>query len=188
MWVCIVKFFFIQLMARPLKLHIIPQETFPTKRPNNCVPQGAPQEVGDMPQMAAFVYEFYIQKVQAMKSAFYVSTWCCWKMLCEMYGDILVLVWHSSWKKLWSDLVSIVVDHVDHILLIPHVFKLSWSIYHVSSVLALGLADAGSITASAAMFSVTIKDCLCRHKLKWMFCCIDREPRKCGRGRVPTRQ
>lgn len=24
-----------------------------------------------MPQMAAFVYEFYIQKVQAMKSAFY---------------------------------------------------------------------------------------------------------------------
>jgi intron-binding protein aquarius len=61
-------------MARPLKLHIIPQETFPTQRPNNCAPQGAPQEVGDMPQMAAFVYEFYIQKVQAMKSAFYVST------------------------------------------------------------------------------------------------------------------
>jgi len=58
-------------MARTLKLHIIPQETFPTQRPNNCAPQGVAQEVGDMPQMAAFVYEFYIQKVQAMKSAFY---------------------------------------------------------------------------------------------------------------------
>jgi hypothetical protein len=67
-------------MARPLKLHIIPQETFPTQRPN-CSPQGvAAQEVGDMPQMAAFVYEFYIQKVQAMKSAFYVSTWYFLKM------------------------------------------------------------------------------------------------------------
>jgi intron-binding protein aquarius len=62
-------------MARQLKLHIIPQETFPTQRPNNSAPQGVPQEVDDMPQMAAFVYEFYIQKVQAMKSAFYVSTW-----------------------------------------------------------------------------------------------------------------
>ncbi|XP_069675214.1 RNA helicase aquarius [Periplaneta americana] len=62
---------FSQLMARPLKLHIIPQEAFPTKRVNNAVPQGVPQEVEDMPQMAAFVYEFYIQKVQAMKSAFY---------------------------------------------------------------------------------------------------------------------
>jgi hypothetical protein len=70
-------------MARPLKLHIIPQETFPTQRPN-CAPQGVTaQEVGDMPQMAAFVYEFYIQKVQAMKSAFYVSTWYFFKnVLC----------------------------------------------------------------------------------------------------------
>jgi len=64
-------------MARPLKLHIVLQETFPTQRLNNSAPQGAPQEVEDMPQMAAFVYDFYIQKVQAMKSAFYVSrlTW-----------------------------------------------------------------------------------------------------------------
>jgi intron-binding protein aquarius len=62
-------------MAGPLKLHIVPQETFPTQRLNNAVPQGTPLEVEDMPQMAAFVYEFYIQKVQAMKSAFYVSTW-----------------------------------------------------------------------------------------------------------------
>ncbi|XP_023721856.1 RNA helicase aquarius [Cryptotermes secundus] len=62
---------FSQLMARPLKLHIVPHEAFPAQRLNNCAPQGAPQEVEDMPQMAAFVYEFYIQKVQAMKSAFY---------------------------------------------------------------------------------------------------------------------
>jgi intron-binding protein aquarius len=62
-------------MARPLKLHIVPQETFPAQRLSTSVPQGAPQEVEDMPQIAAFVYEFYIQKVQAMKSAFYVSTW-----------------------------------------------------------------------------------------------------------------
>jgi intron-binding protein aquarius len=61
-------------MARQLKLHIVPHEAYPTQRLNNSVPQGAPQEVEDMPQMAAFVYEFYIQKVQAMKSAFYVST------------------------------------------------------------------------------------------------------------------
>jgi intron-binding protein aquarius len=61
-------------MARPLKLHIVPREAYPPQRLNNCAPQKAPQEVEDMPQMAAFVYEFYIQKVQAMKSAFYVST------------------------------------------------------------------------------------------------------------------
>ena len=59
-------------MERPLKLHIIPQEAFPTQRLNSSQPPGLPQEVEDMPQMAAFVYEFYIQKVQAMKTAFYV--------------------------------------------------------------------------------------------------------------------
>jgi intron-binding protein aquarius len=75
-------------MARPLKLHIVPQETFPAQRLNISAPQKAAQEVEDMPQMAAFVYEFYIQKVQAMKSAFYVSTYiylkiktCCLKMI-----------------------------------------------------------------------------------------------------------
>ncbi|KAJ9593876.1 hypothetical protein L9F63_027480, partial [Diploptera punctata] len=60
---------FSQLMARPLKLHIIPQEAFPTQRQNNSQSSGMPQEVEDMPQMAAFVYEYYIQKVQAMKTA-----------------------------------------------------------------------------------------------------------------------
>ncbi|XP_066993686.1 RNA helicase aquarius isoform X2 [Anabrus simplex] len=62
---------FSQLMVRPLKLHLAPHESYPCQRSNNTHPQGAPHEVEDMPQMAAFVYDFYIQKVQAMKSAFY---------------------------------------------------------------------------------------------------------------------
>jgi intron-binding protein aquarius len=99
-----IYFFLFQLMARPLKLHIIPQETFPTQRPNNCAPQGVAQEVGDMPQMAAFVYEFYIQKVQAMKSAFYVSTWYFLKMQYVVprpnrnYGHIFML-FDILWKN-----------------------------------------------------------------------------------------
>ncbi|XP_063231396.1 RNA helicase aquarius [Bacillus rossius redtenbacheri] len=62
---------FSQLMARPLQLYIAPQETYPTQRLYTMTPAGEPLVVADMAQMAAFVYDFYIQKVQAMKSAFY---------------------------------------------------------------------------------------------------------------------
>ena len=32
-------------------------------------------DIEDMPQMAAFVYEFYIKKVEAYKAEFQVSFW-----------------------------------------------------------------------------------------------------------------
>nr|CAD7589608.1 unnamed protein product [Timema genevievae] len=69
---------FSQLMARPLKLYTCPQESYPTQRLKESPPAGKPQIVDDMAQMAAFVYDFYIQKVHAMKSAFY-STQKVWQ-------------------------------------------------------------------------------------------------------------
>lgn len=60
-----------QFMERPLQLQLIPSETFPTSRPHNSPPVQPVLSVQDMAQMATFVYDFYIQKVQAMKSAFY---------------------------------------------------------------------------------------------------------------------
>lgn len=60
-------------MERPLLLQLIPSETFPTSRPHSSPPVQPVLPVQDMAQMATFVYDFYIQKVQAMKSAFYVS-------------------------------------------------------------------------------------------------------------------
>nr|CAD7575589.1 unnamed protein product [Timema californicum] len=69
---------FSQLMARPLKLYTCPQESYPTQRLKDSPPAGKPQIVDDMAQMAAFVYDFYIQKVHAMKSAFY-STQKVWQ-------------------------------------------------------------------------------------------------------------
>lgn len=60
-------------MERPLQLHLCPAETYPATRLNNATPGQPPLPVHDMAQMAAFVYDFYIQKVQAMKTAFYVS-------------------------------------------------------------------------------------------------------------------
>lgn len=60
-------------MQRPLKLLLAPHETYPTQRLNSCPPQGNPMEMEDMPKMATFVYDYYIKKVQAMKTAFYVG-------------------------------------------------------------------------------------------------------------------
>ncbi|XP_049959812.1 RNA helicase aquarius [Schistocerca serialis cubense] len=62
---------FSQLMQRPLKLYLAPHETYPTQRSNDQPPSGTPVEMADMAQMATFVYDFYIQKVHALKSAFY---------------------------------------------------------------------------------------------------------------------
>lgn len=62
---------FHQLMERPLNLHLAVDESYPSQRPVDKTPDNPPMEVQDMPQMAQFVYDFYIEKVQAMKSAFY---------------------------------------------------------------------------------------------------------------------
>ena len=62
---------FHQLMERPLKLHLAVNELYPSTRPVDQVPKDPPLEVQDMPQMAQMVYDYYIQRVQAMKSAVY---------------------------------------------------------------------------------------------------------------------
>ncbi|KAM0730024.1 RNA helicase aquarius [Formica fusca] len=60
---------FDQLMQRPLKLQLIPQELYPTERPNNIVPSMVPMEIEDMPHMAKFVYDYYMEKVSGMKGS-----------------------------------------------------------------------------------------------------------------------
>ncbi|OXU23077.1 hypothetical protein TSAR_003253, partial [Trichomalopsis sarcophagae] len=54
---------FDQLMRRPLTLKLIPTETYPTSRLNDQEPSEPPLEIQDMPQMAKFVYDFYLNKV-----------------------------------------------------------------------------------------------------------------------------
>ncbi|XP_058799863.1 RNA helicase aquarius [Phymastichus coffea] len=54
---------FDQLMRRPLKLLLIPTETYPTTRLNGEEPQEPTLEIQDMPHMAKFVYDFYLKKV-----------------------------------------------------------------------------------------------------------------------------
>lgn len=63
-------------MMRPMKLQIAPHETYPCTRENSTPPIHS-MEIEDMPQMAAFVYEFYIKKVEALKAEFEGSkkTW-----------------------------------------------------------------------------------------------------------------
>lgn len=56
-------------MMRPMKLQIAPHETYPCTR-DNITPPIHNMEIEDMPQMAAFVYEFYIKKVEALKAEF----------------------------------------------------------------------------------------------------------------------
>lgn len=58
-------------MQRPMNLHIAPHEIYPTERCNNVPPAGS-IEILDMPQMATFVYDFYMERIQAMKIAFEV--------------------------------------------------------------------------------------------------------------------
>lgn len=52
----------------------------------------------------------------------------------------------------------------------------------------LGWQESQDVQAGVATLSVTIQDCVCSCKLKWMFYYVGREPRKCGRGQVLTRQ
>lgn len=60
---------FDQLMQKPLKLQLLPQELYPTERPNDAVPLTAPMEIEDMPHMAKFVYDYYMEKVSGMKGS-----------------------------------------------------------------------------------------------------------------------
>ena len=55
-----------------MNLQIAPHEVYPGERSNNDPPV-AMMEMIDMPQMATFVYDFYMQKLEAMKIAFEVS-------------------------------------------------------------------------------------------------------------------
>lgn len=59
-------------MKRPPKLHIHPEETYPTNRLLNQMFHSAPYVIEEMSQMTFFVYEFYMRKVQALKET-YVS-------------------------------------------------------------------------------------------------------------------
>ncbi|XP_043273212.1 RNA helicase aquarius [Venturia canescens] len=58
---------FDQLMRRPLKLQLLPHETYPTSRLNDEEPSAPSIEIQDMPHAAKFVYDFYINKVSGMK-------------------------------------------------------------------------------------------------------------------------
>ncbi|XP_063985951.1 RNA helicase aquarius [Diachasmimorpha longicaudata] len=60
---------FDQLMRRPLKLQLLPHEVYPTKRLNDEEPSVPPMEIEDMPHVAKFVYDFYMNKVSGMKEA-----------------------------------------------------------------------------------------------------------------------
>ncbi|KAK7813480.1 hypothetical protein U0070_016998 [Myodes glareolus] len=55
---------FSQLTARPLHLHIIPTEPFPTSRKNGERPPHEVQVIKNMPQMANFVYNMYMHLIQ----------------------------------------------------------------------------------------------------------------------------
>ncbi|XP_034941084.1 RNA helicase aquarius [Chelonus insularis] len=58
---------FDQLMQRPLKLQLIPEESYPTQRLKDEKPTLPVIEIEDMPHAANFVYDFYTNKVKSMK-------------------------------------------------------------------------------------------------------------------------
>ncbi|KAG7202604.1 hypothetical protein KM043_009794 [Ampulex compressa] len=60
---------FDQLMQRPLKLQLLPHETYPTERLNDAAPSMPQMEIEDMPHMAKFVYDYYMEKVSGMKES-----------------------------------------------------------------------------------------------------------------------
>ncbi|KAF7252091.1 RNA helicase aquarius [Varanus komodoensis] len=58
---------FSQLTARPLQLHIIPTEYFPTVRQNGQHPSHQIHVIKNMPQMANFVYNMYMHMIQSTR-------------------------------------------------------------------------------------------------------------------------
>ncbi|XP_048393345.1 RNA helicase aquarius isoform X3 [Stegostoma tigrinum] len=57
---------FNQLTARPLQLHIVPSEYHPTNRRNGNIPTHLMRVIKNMPEMANFVYNMYMQMIQNM--------------------------------------------------------------------------------------------------------------------------
>uniref|UniRef100_W5N2Y6 RNA helicase aquarius n=1 Tax=Lepisosteus oculatus TaxID=7918 RepID=W5N2Y6_LEPOC len=55
---------FNQLTARPLQLHIVPDEYYPTSRLNGSRPVHPVQVIKNMPEMANFVYNMYMHMIQ----------------------------------------------------------------------------------------------------------------------------
>nr|XP_050867940.1 RNA helicase aquarius isoform X1 [Vespula vulgaris] len=60
---------FNQLMQRPLKLQLLPRETYPADRLNDAIPSSSSMEIEDMPHMAKFVYDYYMEKVSGIKES-----------------------------------------------------------------------------------------------------------------------
>ncbi|XP_030764098.1 RNA helicase aquarius [Sitophilus oryzae] len=58
---------FEQLLKRTTKLHLILNELYPTQRYNNQKPNAQRMVVEDMTHMANFVYQYYIERVKALK-------------------------------------------------------------------------------------------------------------------------
>lgn len=74
---------FEQLTRRPTKLHILLNELYPSQRFNNDKPSTQPMVVEDMPHMANFVYQYYMDRVKALKMQ-YEETQKTW----EKPGDL----------------------------------------------------------------------------------------------------
>nr|DBA14218.1 TPA: hypothetical protein GDO54_005219 [Pyxicephalus adspersus] len=55
---------FSQLTARPMQLHILPSESFPTQRMNGEMPPYPAQVIKNMPEMAMFVYNMYMHMMR----------------------------------------------------------------------------------------------------------------------------
>lgn len=75
-------------MARPTKLHLILNETYPSQRLNSQKPQVRPLIVEDMPHMANFVYNYYTERVKAMRE-FYDVSFCVKSLVACFYSDFL---------------------------------------------------------------------------------------------------
>ncbi|XP_043929809.1 RNA helicase aquarius isoform X2 [Protopterus annectens] len=66
---------FSQLTARPLQLHIIPMEYYPTERKNGEHPSHPVHVIKNMPEMANFVYNMYMHMLESARQyrQFYAS-------------------------------------------------------------------------------------------------------------------
>lgn len=64
----IVVFLPLQLLSRPAQLHLLPSETYPTERGvGERVDMSRVFVVGEMQQMAHFVYQDYSMRLEALR-------------------------------------------------------------------------------------------------------------------------
>lgn len=59
-------------MERSTELHLALNETYPTQRRHNQPPSAPPMVVQDMPHMANFVYNYYMERVKLAKEYYAV--------------------------------------------------------------------------------------------------------------------